>query len=53
MLLNGEILLYGGIIVIILDIILAIASIFFFKLQNKKIEKELEQEYGDIKRYHT
>lgn len=53
MVLNGEILLYAGMSIIILDIFLTVIWTICRRQKNKKIKTELEQEYGSIPKYHA
>lgn len=45
---RGQMLLYGGIVLIIVAIIAAIVCIVIFKITGKKINKELEHDYGKL-----
>lgn len=45
---KGQMLLYGGIVLIIVAVIAAIVCIVIFKITRKRIHKKLEHDYGKL-----
>lgn len=43
---SSEMLLYGGIAIMVASAVLAILCIVIFKMTGRKLKRKLEQEYG-------
>ncbi len=49
---QSQVLFYGGLIVMGASVVLALVSLLIFRITGKRIKKKLEQEYGNPADFH-